>query len=313
MAIKVESEEVNSKFKGQCPLCGSKATFQVVKKGMLKPLTFSCPNCKAVWEYWEDWDKPPTMKGACLLEVGDSGRGLKLLGAYLTTAFWQVALDDAAALDRSTLETHPEKASGGEFKRSFPWARLKRKPSPEKPSLTEPPIDAPTTLRFTRYNMELYVPAGWRVIGATPNLKWEGKMDLQTQYGFKINLMWKPLVNVRDKYATPTEFVNAAINDIEKKKDVELLKIDERKTTELSGHSADFCHFSVTHKQQKGFGGLTRRQTLGRQSVHMVAVIYCEESLRYFIIYTEVGLEGAQKLDEAFNQFLGSFKCHLSL
>lgn len=59
MAIKVESEEANSKFKGQCPLCGSKASFQVVKKGMFKPLTFSCPNCKAVGILGRLGEAPP--------------------------------------------------------------------------------------------------------------------------------------------------------------------------------------------------------------------------------------------------------------
>ncbi|MEM3737619.1 MAG: hypothetical protein QXJ75_06020 [Candidatus Bathyarchaeia archaeon] len=311
--LKAESEEVSSKFKNTCPLCRNIVSFAVEKDGVFAPARFGCGKCGAIWEYWEDWERRAAMRGAKLVEAGGSGRGKELLGAYLEAAFWQKLLEDDGVIDMSQQSIPQIGDIKVKYKsQSLSWMRLKRRLKFGKATPAERSSETPATIRYSMYNLEVYVPPGCRVVGERPNLKWEGRMDLQTPHGFKINIIWSPLVNVRDKYATPSAFVDAAIKEIEKKSDVKSLIVEERKTTELPGHAMDFCHFSVIHEQRKGFFGLRRRQAVGGCSAHMVAVIYCEEGLRYFIIYAETELEGSEKLGETFNQVLQYFKCHLS-
>ncbi|MFH1327602.1 MAG: hypothetical protein ABIH76_01920 [Candidatus Bathyarchaeota archaeon] len=83
----IESE-INSTFKGKCPLCHDKATFTVAKKSRFDSPRFYCSQCEAVWEYWADWEKKSRMRGARLLDAGKSAIGEEYQGKFLDTSTW---------------------------------------------------------------------------------------------------------------------------------------------------------------------------------------------------------------------------------
>ncbi|MEM3737443.1 MAG: hypothetical protein QXJ75_05105 [Candidatus Bathyarchaeia archaeon] len=322
--LKQESEEVASNFRGVCPLCDTKVNFAVEKLGRFDTPKFSCSNCGAAWEYWEDWENPPKMKGARLVKVDKDLKGVKLRGIYLESSFWQKVIEDKTNLEKFESKTRriPEAQLEQAEPKQSPTAELSSEsPKPEekgrkwgfgglgfKRLKSSGKANAAVRLKgpgtYSGYGLKLGYQQGWVVMKDLRCKDKLGRLELRGPSNFKINIDWGPLADMKEKAPTPSKYIDTALMSLGANKIVVSLDVKAKRTIMVRQHEGVFVHCVVDISRYGLLQKITERLDL------RYAIIYCEESQRYFVIRGQTPPETSMEYGEAFENLIRSFDCH---
>ena len=135
----------------------------------------------------------------------------------------------------------------------------------------------------------------------------KGDLVFHLEQGLKIFLSWGRLEEARKRYATAaaqaSDSVQRSIGSARGKLD----GTPETRNLKIQGHDAVYTHARMLF-EQGGFLFGTRRVTQDAYAMH----VHCEDSGRYYVLYTFARPEVSEELGKTIEPIMSSLKCHLS-
>jgi hypothetical protein len=133
----------------------------------------------------------------------------------------------------------------------------------------------------------------------------KGDIVFHLEDGFKVFLSWGSLQEARKRYATAAAQASASIERSVKSTRAKLDGTPEIKNLKIQGHDAAYTHARM-FMDRGGFPFGSGRVTQDSHSLHL----QCDESARYYVMYTFGRPETSEQLGKIFEPIMLSLKCH---
>jgi hypothetical protein len=133
----------------------------------------------------------------------------------------------------------------------------------------------------------------------------KGDIVFHLEGGFKVFLSWGSLQEARKRYATAAAQASASIERSVKSTHAKLEGTPETKNLKIQGHDATYTHARM-FMDRGGFPFGSGRVTQDSHSLHL----QCDESGRYYVMYTFARPEASEQLGKIFEPLMLSLKCH---
>jgi hypothetical protein len=133
----------------------------------------------------------------------------------------------------------------------------------------------------------------------------KGDVVFHLEKGFKVFLSWGSLEEARKRYATAAAQASSSIERSVKSTRAKLDGTPETRNLKIQGHDAAYTHARM-FVDRGGFPFGSRRVTQDSYSLHL----QCDESGRYYVVYTFARPETAEELGKIFEPIMLSLKCH---
>ncbi len=121
----------------------------------------------------------------------------------------------------------------------------------------------------------------------------------------KIYLTWGELERAQKKFPTVSEHADHSLERIRKSGTVRGLETISRDLLTINSHHAAYNRVKL---EEIAGGFLPTKKAMQREgySVHL----HCDQSSRYFVIYSMLSSQGPGDFGELFKWMVNSFKCH---
>jgi len=133
----------------------------------------------------------------------------------------------------------------------------------------------------------------------------KGDIVFHLEGGFRVFLSWGSLQEARKRYATAEAQASASIQRSVKSTHAKLEGTPEIKNLKIQGHDATYTHARM-FMDRGGFPFGAGRVTQDSHSLHL----QCDESGRYYVMYTFARPESSEQLGKIFEPLMLSLKCH---
>jgi hypothetical protein len=133
----------------------------------------------------------------------------------------------------------------------------------------------------------------------------KGDMVLHLDGGSKIFLSWGSLEEARKRYASAAAQASDSIQRSVRGGRGRLDGTAETKKLKIKGHDAVYTRARMI-LEQRGLLFGTRRMTQDAYALH----VHCDDSRRYYVLYTFARPETSEDVGKAFEPVMNSLKCH---
>jgi hypothetical protein len=133
----------------------------------------------------------------------------------------------------------------------------------------------------------------------------KGDVVFHVEGGFKVFLSWGSLQEARKRYASAAAQASASIERSVKSTHAKLEGTPETKNFKIQGHDATYTHARM-FMDRGSFPFGSGRVTQDSYSLHL----QCDESGRYYVMYTFARPESSEQLGKIFEPLMLSLKCH---
>jgi len=157
---------------------------------------------------------------------------------------------------------------------------------------------------FAAYGFSIdYPSACWIELNKRSNRE-SGDVFFHFPDNDKIFLSWRDLKKAKKKFQTVEEQAEQGVKKIRKSSSVKTFERVVQDTLELNSHRAAYNHFRLG-EVVRFFSG---REPVGREgfSLHL----RCENSARYFVIYTVLSSSAPENFEDLFKAMMNSLRCH---
>ena len=159
--------------------------------------------------------------------------------------------------------------------------------------------------RFGIYGFKIAYPKICQVQFNAKSRREDGDVAFQFPNKDRIFLTWGSLQKLSGKLHSVEEHAEFSLNTISKTKGVKGLERLSRDSVMVNSHRA--AYNSVRLEQAPG-GLLIRPKAISQSAFSFH--IHCENSSRYFVIYTLVSEAESQEFSRLMRTMVDSFKCH---
>ncbi len=121
----------------------------------------------------------------------------------------------------------------------------------------------------------------------------------------KIYLTWGELEKAQKQFPTVSEHAGRSLERLKKSGTVKGLETISRDLLTINSHQAAYNRVKL---EEAAGGLLPTKKAMQREgySVHL----HCDQSSRYFVIYSMLSSQGPEDFGELFKWMVNSFKCH---
>lgn len=159
---------------------------------------------------------------------------------------------------------------------------------------------------YSAYGCSMLYPSEWRVELNPASKRDEGDVVFHSPEGDKLYVSWGPLGKAKSRFEDLYSHVEYSVGRIRGSRDVSGFEVLESKDYVVNGHRAvrTLIRLNVSSPGFFGFGGRPTPKRI--YSTHL----YCEESGRYFVVYTLCGEGSSERMLGVFESCVSSFRCH---
>jgi len=160
--------------------------------------------------------------------------------------------------------------------------------------------------RFSMYSIGVDYPDDSRVEFNSKGKREAGDVAFHLPERIRIFLSWGDLEKVSKRFNSVLEHAEYSINAMKKGKNVRNFEHISRDHIEVNSHKATLT--KVKFDEMIPSLPFTGKKSLQREAYSLH--VHCEESKRYFVLYTMAPSDPQGKYDKTMTTMVQSFKCH---
>jgi len=160
--------------------------------------------------------------------------------------------------------------------------------------------------RFSVYQFGINYPSVCRVEFNPKSRREGGDVVFHFPDKEKIFLSWGALEKAQKKFPTVEEQAEHSIKVVTKSGNVKNVQRVSQDSLNISSHRAAYNHIKLDEMQPGLFFGGKKGVPREAHSVH----VHCEETSRYFVIYTLLSTKAPEDFGQLLVTMANSFKCH---
>lgn len=158
--------------------------------------------------------------------------------------------------------------------------------------------------RFSAYRFSIDYPTVCRIEFNPKSRREKGDVVFHFPDKEKVFVSWGDLETAQKRFHTVEEQAEHSVKNISKTGNVKGFERVSKDTIEMNSHRAAYNRMKLNEVTGGLFGGkMVPREGY---SVHL----HCENSSRYFVIYTLLSTNAPEDFGDLFKTMMNSFKCH---
>lgn len=159
---------------------------------------------------------------------------------------------------------------------------------------------------YSAYGCSVVYPSEWRVELNPSSKREEGDVVFHSPVGDKLYVSWGPLEKAKKKFGDIRGHAEYSVGRLRGSRGVGGFEVLESKDSSVNGHRAVRTTIRLTVFSPGVFGLGGRPVPKRVYSAHL----YCEDSSRYFVVYTLCGEETHERVLGVFESCVSSLRCH---
>jgi len=167
-------------------------------------------------------------------------------------------------------------------------------------------LDNASFEKFSVYKFSINYPSVCRVEFNPKSRRESGDVVFHFPDKEKVFLSWGDLEKVQKRFSTVEEQAEHGIKTVSKSGAVKGCERVVKDSIEVNSHKAAYNHIRL--KETVGGGLFGGSKTVQREGYS--AHLQCENSSRYFVIYTLLSANAPQDFGDLMKTMIDSFRCH---
>ena len=160
--------------------------------------------------------------------------------------------------------------------------------------------------RFSMYSIGIDYPNDCRVEFNSKGRRETGDVAFHLPEKIRIFLSWGELGKVSKRFATVQEHAEFSLNSMKKGKNVR--NFEQRSTDSVAVNTHKAALNKIKFEEMMPGIPFTAKKPLQREAYSLH--VHCENSKRYFVLYTMAPNDPQGKYDKTMTAMIDSFKCH---